>query len=71
MWIIVSGERRYRAAQRAGLPTLICVEVKGAPTPEEVLEDQLVENCVREDLKPIEQARAFKALIENPVMMLV
>jgi ParB family chromosome partitioning protein len=65
MWVIVSGERRYRAAQRAGLPTLICVEVKGAPTPEEVLEDQLVENCVREDLKPIEQARAFKALLER------
>jgi ParB family chromosome partitioning protein len=65
MWIIISGERRYRAAQRAGLPTLICVEAKGTPTPEEVLEDQLVENCVREDLKPIEQARAFKALLER------
>jgi ParB family chromosome partitioning protein len=65
MWIIVSGERRYRAALRAGLATLVCVEVKGAPTPEEVLEDQLVENCVREDLKPIEQARAFKALLDR------
>jgi ParB family chromosome partitioning protein len=65
MWVIVSGERRYRAALQAGLPTLVCVEVKGSPTPEEVLEDQLVENCVREDLKPIEQARAFKALLER------
>jgi ParB family chromosome partitioning protein len=65
IWVIVSGERRFRAAQRAGIATLICVEVKGTPTPEEVLEDQLVENCVREDLKPIEQARAFKALLER------
>jgi ParB family chromosome partitioning protein len=65
MWVIVSGERRYRAARRAGIATLVCVEVKGAPKPEDVLEDQLVENCVREDLKPIEQARAFKALLER------
>jgi ParB family chromosome partitioning protein len=65
MWVIISGERRYRAAQRAGIATLVCVEVKGAATPEDVLEDQLVENCVREDLKPIEQARAFKALLER------
>jgi ParB family chromosome partitioning protein len=64
-WVIVSGERRYRAALRAGIPTLVCVEVKGTLTPEELLEDQLVENCVREDLKPIEQARAFKALLER------
>jgi ParB family chromosome partitioning protein len=64
-WIIVSGERRWRAASLAGLATLACVEVKGEPTPDEILEDQLVENCVREDLKPIEQARAFKALLER------
>jgi ParB family chromosome partitioning protein len=65
MWVIVSGERRYRAAQLAGIATLVCVEVKGTLTPEQVLEDQLVENCVREDLKPIEQARAFKALLDQ------
>ena len=44
---------------RAGIPSLVCVEVKGTPTPE-ILEDQLVENCVREDLKPIEQARGVQ-----------
>jgi ParB family chromosome partitioning protein len=65
MWVIISGERRYRAAQLAGIATLVCVEVKGTLTPEQVLEDQLVENCVREDLKPIEQARAFKALLDQ------
>ena len=65
MWVIISGERRYRAAQLAGIATLVCVEVKGTLAPEQLLEDQLVENCVREDLKPIEQARAFKALLDQ------
>jgi ParB family transcriptional regulator, chromosome partitioning protein len=64
-WVIISGERRYRAALLAGLPTLACIEARGPLTPDDVLEDQLVENCLREDLKPVEQARAFKALIER------
>ena len=64
-WIIVAGERRYRAALLAGLPALVCIEAKGPLTSEDILEDQLVENCLREDLKPIEQARAFKALIDR------
>ena len=34
-------------------------------TADEVLEEQLVENCLREDLKPIEQAHAFKSLIDR------
>jgi ParB family chromosome partitioning protein len=64
-WVIIAGERRYRAAIKAGLPSLLCVEAKGAMTGDEILEDQLIENCVREDLKPIEQAKAFKALVER------
>jgi ParB family transcriptional regulator, chromosome partitioning protein len=64
-WIIISGERRYRAAMMAGLSTLVAVETKGEISAEDILEDQLVENCVREDLKPIEQARAFRALIDR------
>ena len=59
LWVIVSGERRWRAAGLAGLAALACVEVKGELTPESILEDQLVENCLRSDLKPIEEARAF------------
>ena len=63
-WVLISGERRWRAAVLAGLPSLQAVEAKGTLTPDEILEDQLVENCLREDLKPIEQARAFKALMD-------
>lgn len=64
-WTIVFGERRWRAAQMAGLETLTAVEVKGEPTPEDILEDQLIENCVRADLKPIEQAHSFRALMDR------
>lgn len=63
-WRIVSGERRYRAALAAGLPSVTChflEETLGLPR---VLEEQLVENCLREDLTPVEQARAFRALME-------
>jgi ParB family chromosome partitioning protein len=63
--MIVSGERRYRAAVAAGLPTLLCIESRGELSPDDILEDQLVENCVREDLKPIEQARAFRTLLDR------
>jgi ParB family chromosome partitioning protein len=64
-WVIISGERRWRAAAEAGLPTLAAVEANRPLDADEILEEQLVENCVREDLTPIEQARAFKALIDS------
>jgi ParB family transcriptional regulator, chromosome partitioning protein len=64
-WTLVSGERRWRAAQMAGLEALTAVEVKGDPTPEDILEDQLIENCVRADLKPIEQAHSFRTLMDR------
>jgi ParB family chromosome partitioning protein len=63
-WVLISGERRWRAAVQAGLPSLQAVEAKSAMSPDQILEDQLVENCLREDLKPIEQARAFKTLMD-------
>jgi ParB family chromosome partitioning protein len=65
LYRVVVGERRWRAAQLAGLETLACVVVTGRPTQEDLLEDQLIENCLREDLRPIEEARAFKALLES------
>jgi ParB family chromosome partitioning protein len=64
-YVIVIGERRWRAARLAGLETIACIVVPGTATPEEILEDQLIENCLREDLKPIEQARAYQSLMQR------
>jgi ParB family chromosome partitioning protein len=45
---------------------LACIEARDAASNAgDVLEDQLVENCLREDLKPVEQARAFKTLMDR------
>lgn len=65
VYILVCGERRWRAAALAGLPTLSCVIHDGPVEPGELLALQLIENCVREDLKPVEQARAFRTLMER------
>ena len=63
-WIIISGERRWRATQRAGLTEIDCVFDEGALNPSEILEQQLIENCLREDLQPIEEAQAFASLMQ-------
>lgn len=59
---LIVGERRWRAAQKAGLKE-VPVMVKEAQG-REVLEISLIENLQREDLNPIEEAEAFKHLIE-------
>ncbi len=60
---IIAGERRWRAAQRAGLTKVSCVikDVKD----DEVLALSLIENIQREELNPIEEANAYKNLIEQ------
>ena len=63
-WLIISGERRWRATQAAGLNTIDCFFQHGALTPSEALEQSLVENLLREDLKPMEQAQAFSDLMD-------
>jgi ParB family transcriptional regulator, chromosome partitioning protein len=63
-YMIVVGERRWRAATLAGLPSLSCVIVEGPMPADEILAIQMVENAVREDLKPIEQANAYRRLID-------
>ncbi len=60
---LIAGERRWRAAQRAGLATVPAI-VKEA-SPQSMLELALVENIVRADLNPLEEAEAFKQLIEE------
>jgi ParB family chromosome partitioning protein len=64
-WTIIAGERRWRAAALAGMTTIAAVEASQPLSEDEVLEDQLVENCVRSDLLPVEQARAFKTLMDS------
>ena len=63
-YVIVCGERRWRAAEMAGLTTVTAIVMDAPVTPAELLALQLIENCVREDLRPIDQAKAFKALID-------
>lgn len=63
-YVVMIGERRYQAAMKAGLSTLACVIVEGEIEPAELLSIQLIENCLREDLRPIEQAKAFRAIME-------
>jgi ParB family chromosome partitioning protein len=60
---IIAGERRWRAAQKAGL-TQVPVIVKDV-SDREALELALVENLQREDLNPIEEATAYEHLIED------
>lgn len=63
-YILIIGERRWRAAQLAGLPTLTCIVHEGVIDPQELLSLQLIENVLREDLRPVEQARTFRKLME-------
>jgi ParB family chromosome partitioning protein len=60
---LITGERRWRAVQLAGLPTVPAM-VKEA-TPQASLEMALVENIQRRDLNPLEEAHAFRQLIEE------
>lgn len=60
---LIVGERRWRAAQRAGLKE-IPVIVKEAER-REALEISLIENLQRDDLNPLEEADAFERLIEE------
>jgi ParB family chromosome partitioning protein len=64
LYVVVCGERRWRAAKLAGIPTLTCIIMERPAGPGELLALQLIENALREDLSAMEQARAYKSLIE-------
>ncbi len=60
---IVAGERRWRAARIAGLKVVPVVVKDYSET--QILEIALIENLQREDLNPIEEANAYKTLMEE------
>ena len=60
---IVAGERRWRAAQMAGLPTIPAV-IRRVPD-EAAIAIALIENIQRENLKPVEEAGALQRLIDE------
>lgn len=62
-YILIAGERRLKAAQLAGLSE-VPVVVKDV-APQALLELALVENLVRADLSPLEEAQAYRQLIEE------
>lgn len=62
-YLIVAGERRYRAALKAGIDRVPVIPRSFSPA--EKLEIALVENLQREDLNPIEEARAYQSLMET------
>lgn len=61
-YIIVAGERRYRAAKMAGLKTVPAI-IRNF-TEDEKLQVSLIENIQREDLNPIDEAKAYASLLE-------
>jgi len=60
---LIAGERRWRAARLAGLSTVPAVVKEVAPS--EMLELALVENLQRADLNPLEEATAYRQLVEE------
>ncbi len=67
-WVILAGERRYRAAVIAGLTTIKCYCYETPLPKAERIKIQLVENVQREDLKPLELAAAYSETMEYNCM---
>ena len=62
-YIIISGERRWRAAHKAGLSTVMAVVDGRDLSDDRILEAQLIENAVRSDLTAVESGRAYQTLM--------
>jgi len=63
-YLVIMGERRYRAHVMAGLPTIKAIVQEQAQTKEELLMDQLIENLQRENMNPVDTAHGLKLFIE-------
>lgn len=62
-YVLIAGERRWRAARRAGLRVIPAVLRESAG--DSTLVEALVENVQRQDLTPLEEAHAYQQLLEN------
>lgn len=62
-YVLVAGERRFRAAQLANLPTVPTLVSEA--TDEEMLEIAIVENVQRDDLNAMEESRAYKVFVDR------
>lgn len=62
---IVSGERRWRASNLAGRPTIDAIVVDDATTIEAIRIEQIVENLQRDDFTKTDTARAYRSLMES------
>ena len=63
-WTIIAGERRWRAAQVAGLEKINCYFHEGELTESEIIQVQVIENIQRRSLLPMEEAKVFEKLLK-------
>lgn len=63
-YVILVGERRFRASGVAGLPTVLAIVEDRELPRDRVIALQLIENALRSDLEPIEAARAYRDLMD-------
>lgn len=64
-YVVLMGERRFRAAQMAGFDAVECIIHEGELSEAEITELQLIENLVRQDLNPIEEAKALRKIMDD------
>ena len=64
MFMIIAGERRWRACSAHGIPKLLCRIVE-TEADADIKVDQVIENLQREEVPPIEEAHAFQAIMDE------
>lgn len=63
-WLIIAGERRWRAVSKAGLEKITCIFIDREMSENEIRTEQLVENLLRENLTGMEEAKAYRSLMD-------
>ena len=64
-YVVLMGERRFRAAKIAGFDAIDAMIHEQPLTEAEITELQLIENLIREDLNPVEEAKAFQKIMDD------